>query len=133
MVGNSHAKRLVSSPVRERFTRRGSARARRIRKRDVALEIIDNEMNVMPFSCFDLSSVGAYLHSNYLLMKGDEIHLRLRLSQGRPAIEIKGEVVRVETGEDGLPPGMGIAFREIAKQNSNELKQFLMRRFLGDG
>ena len=133
MFGSSHAKSPVSSPGPKDLSRRGRLRSRHFRKQQVTLEIIDDKMNVMPFDCFDISPVGAYLHSEFLLMPGDEVQLRLRLSCRFRPIQITGEVVRVEMGEDGLPPGMGIAFRDIAKQDSDVLKQFLLRRFLGNG
>ena len=94
------------------------------------MEILSDDGTAVPMSCFDLSAVGAYLHSDYLFSLGETIRLRIRIASKPRAIDIRGEVVRVETGENGLAPGMGIAFRKIADRDSDELKQFLLRRFL---
>jgi len=86
----------------------------------------------MTLSCFDLSAVGVYIHSDYLLSRGETLQLRIRVPFRHRPIDVLGEVVRVETGEWGLPPGMGVAFREIAETDSAALKQFLLRRFLSN-
>ena len=113
-------------------SRRLERASRRRRNPSLTLEIVGEDESV-PMSCFDLSAVGAYLHSEYLFCLGDSIRLRIRIS-GRPRpIDIGGEVVRVETGENGLVPGMGVAFRQIGKQDSDDLREFLMRRFLTHG
>ena len=77
--------------------------------------------------------MGAYLHSDYLFCLGETVRLRIRIADRPLSIDITGEVVRVETGESGLVPGMGIAFRKIGKQDSDELRRFLMRRVLTHG
>jgi Tfp pilus assembly protein PilZ len=97
------------------------------------LEIVEEEGSGVPLSCFDLSAGGAYLHSDYLFCLGESIRLRIRIADRPLPIDIEGEVIRVETGENGLVPGMGIAFRKIGKQDSDELRRFLMRRFLTHG
>jgi hypothetical protein len=93
------------------------------------MELVEDG-NVIALSSFDLSAVGAYLYSDYLFCEGDAVELRLHIASLQRPLEIKGEVIRVETGESGLVPGMGISFRKMAKQDSDELKQFLLRRFL---
>ena len=109
-------------------------RSRRYRNPPVTLEILDehHELAATPLSCFDLSAVGVYLHTSFLLLPGEKIHLRIRLSSTLRPIDVLGEVVRAETGGDGLSPGMGIAFREVAESDSTALKQFLLRRFLSN-
>ena len=129
----ANPKARAEQSARTSLTSRRLERAsRRRRNPSLTLEIVGEDESV-PMSCFDLSAVGAYLHSEYLFCLGDSIRLRIRIS-GRPRpIDIGGEVVRVETGENGLVPGMGVAFRQIAKQDSDDLRQFLMRRFLTHG
>lgn len=114
-------------------SRRLERAARRHRNPSVTLEIVAEESGGIPLSCFDLSAVGAYLHSDYLFCLGESLHLRIRIADRPLPIDIEGEVIRVETGENGLVPGMGIAFRKIGKQDAEALKRFLMRRFLTHG
>ncbi len=94
------------------------------------IEIIIENERVGFAICSDLSSVGAYIRSDYLFCVGEQFNIRLYLASRIKPMEILGEVIRVETGETGMAPGMGIAFRRISKQDSDELKQFLLRRFL---
>ena len=133
MFGNSHVKVPLQPSAPNGYSRRGKSRGRRSGIPHIQLEMVDDEDNAMPFDCFDLSPVGAYLHSEFLLLPGDRVTLRLRLDYQHRPLEVEGEVVRVETGDDGLPPGMGIAFREMAQRDSIKLKQFLFRRFLCNG
>ena len=114
-------------------SRRLERAARRHRNPPLTLEIVAEEGGGIPLSCFDLSAVGAYLHSDYLFCLGESVRLRIRIADRPLPIDITGEVVRVETGESGLVPGMGIAFRKISKQDSDELRRFLMRRVLTHG
>jgi hypothetical protein len=101
----------------------------RHRNPPVRMELVEDG-NVIALSCFDLSAVGAYLYSDYLFCEGDTVELRLHIASRLDPMTVIGEVVRVETGESGLMPGMGITFRKITEQDSDELKQFLLRRFL---
>ena len=98
----------------------------------MSLEIRWDNAHGTSLRCFDLSAVGVYLHSELLLTKGDTIELRIRIPDRHRPIDIVGEVVRVETGDRGLAPGMGIAFREIADTDAAALNQFLLRRFLSN-
>jgi hypothetical protein len=107
-------------------------RSRRFRHPPVTLEIVDENRQATPLSCFDLSAVGVYLHSSFLLQPGEQMQLRIRVPNRRRPIDVLGEVVRVETGENGLFPGMGIAFRKILEADATALKQFLLRRFLSN-
>ncbi len=133
MFGNSHVKVPQQPSAPNGYSRRSKSPSRRVGIPHIQLDIVDDEDNAMPFDCFDLSPVGVYLHSDYLLLQGDRVTIRLRLDFQHRPIEVEGEVVRVETGEDGLAPGMGIAFREMGRRDSNKLKQFLFRRFLCNG
>lgn len=98
----------------------------------MSLEILCDNTHAASLRCFDLSAVGVYLHSDFLLAKGDTIEIRVRIPDRHRPIDIVGEVVRVETGDRGLAPGMGIAFREIADTDAAALNQFLLRRFLSN-
>jgi PilZ domain len=112
-------------------SRRQRRRGRREHSGSVSVEAVDRHGDAMPFDCFDLSAVGIYLHTDFLLCPGEEIQLRLRLPMRFRPLEIAGEVVRAETGEGGLQPGIGVAFRTISRTDQEELGRFLMRRFLG--
>jgi hypothetical protein len=123
-----------SGDAASRSRRSGSKRShRRYRDQTIAVEIITEDLGALPYECFDISPVGTYLHTEFLLVPGDEVNLKIRLSARHQPMDVVGEVVRVETGENGLQPGIGIAFTKIAKTDSKELKQFLMRRFLSNG
>ncbi len=113
----------------QKTSRRTPSSSGRHRRTPVRMEMIEDG-NTIAVSCFELSAVGAYLYSDYLYCEGDFVELRLHTAFGRHPIEIVGEVIRVETGESGLMPGMGIAFKQISKQDSDELKHYLLRRFL---
>lgn len=134
MYSNFHptAAKYADAPKHSRRMSRRSSR--RYRNPPVTLEVLDehHKQAVSRLSCFDLSAVGVYLHTSYLLFPGEKIKLRIRISSTLRPIDVLGEVVRVEAGGGGLSPGMGVAFREISEPDSTALKQFLLRRFLSN-
>ncbi|MCP4600559.1 MAG: hypothetical protein GY847_08520 [Proteobacteria bacterium] len=96
------------------------------------VEIIDEHENATPFEHFELNIIGVYLYSDFLLFPGDKVHLRIKLSSCLRPIHAIGEVVRAETGNERLMPGMGVAFKNMDNSDQKELERFLMiRRFLG--
>ncbi|MCU0665333.1 MAG: PilZ domain-containing protein [Myxococcota bacterium] len=106
--------------------------SRRHRRTQAGVEVI-RDGDAMPFECFDLSAVGLYLHAELLLDLGENVELRIDLP-GRPRpISAKGQVIRAQTDNDGMGAGMGVAFREISRQDQACLERYLMRRFLGHG
>lgn len=114
---------------RETVSRRNRRQSRRHRTESVSVSLIEAEGEAVPFECFDLSNVGLYIHSNYLLCPGERVRIEVGLSSRLSPLLIEGEVVRAEMGDaHGLTPGMGIAFREISSGDRAELERFLARR-----
>lgn len=122
--------------VERRGTGRASRRgriadcARRDRLEDVYVELVLGSGHAVPFDRFDLSAVGVYLYSDFLLSVGEEIGLRLRLPFSPRAVEVSGRVVRAQVGDEQQPAGMGVAFRDLDPGLRRELRDFIARRFL---
>jgi hypothetical protein len=103
---------------------------RRHRRTQAGIEVLRNGES-MPFDCFDLSAVGLYLHSELLFDLGEIVDLHIALPNQPWPIRATGEIIRVQIDEDGMGAGMGVAFREISRQDQTYLERYLMRRFLG--
>jgi hypothetical protein len=104
--------------------------ARRDRMDDVYLELLLGAGHSVPFDCFDLSAVGVYLYSDFLLTEGDDISLLIRLPFSPRAVEVSGRVVRAQVGDEQQPAGMGVAFRDLDAGLRQDLRDFIARRFL---
>lgn len=117
-----------------RHSRRSQRRRshRRHPSSDISVELLDGNTAIQ-YECPNISPVGVYLLTELLLFPGDEVNLRIRLSARQQPMVIVGKVVRVDTGDTGQAPGMGISFTDISTTDSKELKLFLMRRFLSNG
>ncbi len=114
---------------RQTASRRNRRRSRRHRTESVSVLLAQERGEAVAFDCFDLSSVGLYIHSNYLLCPGERVRIEVGFSSRLRPVIIAGEVVRAEMGDaHGLTPGMGIAFREISPGDRIELERFLARR-----
>jgi len=108
---------------------RKAAAGRRDRLGDVSLELILGAGHAVPFERFDLSAVGVYLYSDFLLSEGEDVSLSLRLPYSPRAVEIAGRVVRAQTGDQQQPAGMGVAFRDLDNGVRRDLREFVARRF----
>jgi hypothetical protein len=116
----------------KKLSRRQGAPRRRDRPKSASVELIDEQGNVTLFDHFELSSTGVYLHSDYLLCTGDPVALELTLSGCPHPLEITGEIIRAETGNDGLRPGMRVIFKNMLRDARSELERFLIRRVIAD-
>ncbi len=135
MFPNRNDKTAVDRGHESGRTRRQRHRRshRRFRDQRVSVSVVDDELGDIQFDCLNISPVGVYLRTDFLLLPGDEVNLRIGITPWHRPFDVTGKVIRVDTGETGLPPGMGIAFHRIATTDSKELKLFLMRRFLSHG
>ena len=113
-------------------SRRQKRLSRRERPKVDLVEMVDDHSNAVFFDHFEISSTGIYLCSDFLLCPGDEITLKLTLSGRWEPLEVVGEVVRAETGDDGLRPGMSIVFKEMDRKDRSTLERFLARRVIPD-
>lgn len=116
--------------VPQKSSRRRTGFSRREREKSVLVELTDDQGNNILFDHFELSSTGLFLHSDYLLCPGDQVKLGLRLSTCDEPLEVQGEVIRSETGNDGLRPGMSIVFKSMPRNDRSELERFLIRRIV---
>jgi hypothetical protein len=114
-----------------RPSRRGrlAAAGRRDRLEDVYLELVLGAGHAVPFERFDLSTVGVYLYSDFLLSEGEDVCLKIRLPFSPRAVEVAGRVVRAQEGDEQQPAGMGVAFRDVDNGLRQELREFVARRF----
>ncbi|HUT76867.1 MAG TPA: PilZ domain-containing protein, partial [Polyangia bacterium] len=115
-----------------RGSRRGRtvAAGRRDRLEDVRLELVLGAGHAVPFDRFDLSAVGVYLYSDFLLSEGEEVSLSIRLPFSPRAVEIAGRVVRAQVGDEQQSAGMGVVFRDLDAGMRQELREFIARRFI---
>lgn len=126
MSSNNYSASLQTVP--RKISRRRAALGRREREKSATVELLYEQDNNISFEHFELSSTGIYVHSDYLLCPGDRVTIGLKLSTCGEPLEITGEVVRAETGNDGLRPGMSILFRDMARKERGALEHFLIRR-----
>jgi len=100
------------------------------RLEDVRLELVLGAGHAVPFDRFDLSAVGVYLYSDFLLSEGEEVSLSIRLPFSPRAVEIAGRVVRAQVGDEQQSAGMGVVFRDLDAGMRQELREFIARRFI---
>ncbi|MCP4599789.1 MAG: hypothetical protein GY847_04485 [Proteobacteria bacterium] len=112
-----------------RTSRRQRLTSRRTRTKQATIEILDDHLAAASFDHFELKADQVYLHSDFLLCPGDEVLLHISLSTCREPLNAIGVVVRAETGDDGLRPGMAVSFTEMKDSDRHELKRFLSRRY----
>ena len=113
----------------------GLSRRRRLSRRsealvDAVVEVIDEHGQAIPYDCFDLSSVGIYLHSDLLLTEGERLSLRIALPGCRHPVSVDGEVVRADIGDGLRRSGMGVAFRSLSDEARDVLRGYVSRRFV---
>ena len=111
------------------------SRRRRLSRRKGALgetvvEAMDENGQAIPYDCFDLSTVGMYLHSDLLLTEGERLSLRISLPGCRHPLSVDGEVVRADTGDELRCSGMGVAFRNLSDEARDVLRGYVARRFV---
>ena len=121
-----------SQAVREGSTstsRRQRPTSRRTRTKQATIEILNDHIAAISFDHFELNADQVYLYSDFLLCPGDEVRLQIGLSSCHYPLNAIGEVVRAETGDDGLRPGMAVSLTEMKDADRHELKRFLSRRY----
>lgn len=112
-----------------------SSRRRRLSRRsgalvDAVVEVLDEGGQAIPYECFDLSSVGIYLHSELLLTEGERLSLRIALPGSRHPVSVDGVVVRADIGDGLRRAGMGVAFRSLSDEARDVLRGYVSRRFV---
>lgn len=77
----------------------------------------------------NLSAVGAYVYGSSRYKLGDEVLLRMNLSQQKEALELEAKVVWLpdEQIQHRISPGMGIEFHTIDAGVQQKLLQFIER------
>ena len=76
----------------------------------------------------DLSSEGVFLETTTPLVVGTEMDLSFRLPGSQRTLTVVGEVVRIQSRGDGLPPGMAVAFRRMEPEDRAHLDAFLIAK-----
>ncbi|MBN2341924.1 MAG: PilZ domain-containing protein [Deltaproteobacteria bacterium] len=92
-----------------------------------AVELLGEDGEPAPFERYQLSSVGAYLYSEYLHCEGETLTLRLTLPPVAEPLIVTGEVVSACTDGDA---GMGIAFRNMKRKEKRLLQEYVARKFV---
>ena len=110
-------------------SRRQRSKSRRTRTKQATVEILNDQIAAISFAHFELKADQVYLHSDFLLCPGDEVYIQIGLSSCHYPLNAIGEVVRAETGDDGLRPGMAVSLTEMKDADRHELKRFLSRRY----
>lgn len=108
-------------------SRRNRRRGRRERSERVSIEFVDDLGGLVPFTSFDLSSLGVYLHSDLLLSPGEEVQLLISLPALAQPLHVRGEVIRSDVGSELRAPGMGVAFRGLGDEDQLLLTRFVSR------
>lgn len=76
----------------------------------------------------DLSGSGAFLKTDNVPAAGSVLALRFRLPGDPVEIECKGIVRRIEHGDDPVPAGFGVEFRDISPADCTRLEGFIRRQ-----
>ena len=80
----------------------------------------------------DVSVGGAFLKSEVLLDEGDRLEIEVPVSGRAAPIRAEARVAWVRRFfEDGEPPGMGIEFMSISKEDQATLEKMIARRAKG--
>ena len=112
-------------------TKSGQERRREYRK-PIKVEVrvgLEKARGLVYFDTNDLSKSGAFLVSDLLLEIGERMNLTLHIPGEKLPIAAKARVVRVNSEPrkrpGDPPPGMGIEFVQIAKEDEPKLERFL--------
>lgn len=98
-------------------------------RRKPKIEVVDEMGTAVSFDNYQISTVGAFLHSPYLHCEGEKLQLRLSLPRVERPLLIEGEVVHANMDTES---GMGIVFRRMSLRDKRYLQEYVTRRFINN-
>ena len=73
----------------------------------------------------DISEGGVFIETDKPHQLGTEVSMQFHLSCGREVLQTLGRVVRVRTGSEASPPGMGIEFDELSSEDRSKIDRIV--------
>ncbi len=73
----------------------------------------------------DISEGGVFIETDKPHQLGTEVSMQFQLSGGREVLQTLGRVVRVRTGTEASPPGMGIEFDELTSDDRSKIDRIV--------
>ncbi len=73
----------------------------------------------------DISEGGVFIETDKPHQLGTEVSMQFHLSGGREVLQTLGRVVRVRTGSEASPPGMGIEFDELSSEDRSKIDRIV--------
>ncbi|MBN2804308.1 MAG: PilZ domain-containing protein [Deltaproteobacteria bacterium] len=100
------------------------------RRKKARIYIYDEEIDEeIDFEKYDLSTVGAYLYSQYLFCTGDNLNLKISIPGVSEPLLINSVVVRAGTDDDC---GIGVAFKDLSAKSKRILNNYITTKFLNE-
>ena len=113
------------------MTKSGQER-RRAHRKPLKVEVqvgLDRAHGLVYFDTSDISQSGTFLVSDLLLDIGERMALTIHIPGEKLPVSVKARVVRVNAEprkkKDDPPPGMGIEFVQITREDETKLMRFL--------
>lgn len=107
---------------------------RRAKRAEVTVRIDYATVDEM-FSEFtrDINEGGVFIETEKPHQPGTEVSMQFHLPGSREMLQTIGRVVRVSTGTDVTPPGMGIEFEELTSEDRAKIDRIVRALRAGGG